>query len=348
MRTNPSTSVSVRFFRQLAWLLDSGSILQEAYAAMQEAAADDAMKRLLATLGVPEGQSVAKWLAKAPDRFPTAVVAAVRDAEAEGKAAQCLQAVASDLFRVDALEDGGRGILFYPAAILMVMTVIGTVYSIFVLPAIRNMFESMGAEELPAVTRLALHLDYWLLVPLICVSILIFSSAALTNFSGRSSRLYRLGTELTLQLLAIMGYRKFRAQLVWARIFRIASVSIERGLNPAAMLRAAAATTLDIAESAQLGQAARLLDGKDVPAALLAMPKLPHFVREMIVIGHRTQRIEEALAFAGDMARELAQGRIAVARQRFEVTAAIVMGLFVGFMVIAMYLPIFKMGQTVS
>ncbi len=347
MRTNPSTSVSVRFFRQLAWLLESGSILQEAYAAMQEAAADDAMKRLLAELGAPEGQSIAKWLANAPDRFPTAIIAAVRDAEAEGKAAQCLDALASDLFRVDALEDGSRSILFYPAAILMVMTLIGGVYTIFVLPAIRNMFESMSAE-LPGITRLALTLDYWLIVPLVLVSLLIFSSSALSNFTGPASRLHRLGSELTQQLLALMGYRKYRAQLVWARIFRIASVSIQHGLTPATMLRAAASTTLDLAEAAQLTQTARLLDGNDVQAALLAMPKLPHFIREMIVIGHRTQRIEEALAFAGDMARELAQGRIAVARQRFEVTAAIVMGLFVGFMVIAMYLPIFKMGQAVS
>ena len=78
------------------------------------------------------------------------------------------------------------------------------------------------------------------------------------------------------------------------------------------------------------------------------MPRLPHFIREMLVIGHKTNRLGDALAFSGTMATELALNKIGVMRQRFEVTAAIVMGLFVGFMVIAMYLPIFKMGHAIG
>ena len=56
----------------------------------------------------------------------------------------------------------------------------------------------------------------------------------------------------------------------------------------------------------------------------------------------------EALALAGSIAKELAMNKIGMIRQRFEVTAAIIIGLFVGVMVIAMYLPIFKMGQIVG
>lgn len=347
MRVNLSTSVSVRFFRQLAWLLQGGGSLVEASVALREAAAEPSMRRLLETLGTPTGDSVAEWLAKVPEKFSAAVIDAVRDAEARGKTPECLDVLASDLFRVDALEDGGRGILFYPAAILLIMTVIGIIYGIFVLPAFKDTFESMGAQ-LPAATQWALKVDYWLVMPLVALTFLIFASVALTAFGKRASALHRLGMELTQQLLAIMGYRKFRAELVWGRITQIAAASVQAGLNPSMMMRAAAVTTLDMTEAGLLCQVAEKLDTQKLPDGLLTMPRLPHFIKEMVVIGHRTNRIEEALAFAGTMARELAQNKIGVARQRFEVTAAIVMGLFVGFMVIAMYLPIFKMGQTVG
>lgn len=347
MRVNLSTSVSVRFFRQLAWLLEGGDSLSGAHGAMQEAAAEPSMKRLLETLGTPGGDSLAEWLSKAPDKFPPAVVEAVRHAEARGKTPECMDVLASDLFRVDAVEDGDRGIMFYPAAVLLVMTLIGVVYSIFVLPSFRQMFDSFGAE-LPWATQVTLKLDYWLMVPLLTLSLLVFSTVVLTGLGKRTSAIYRLGMELSQQLLALMGYRKFRAELVWARITQIAGASAQYGLDPAAMMRAAAANTLDTAEARLLRQAAEKLDDRELPDALLAMPKLPPYIREMVVIGHRTSRIDEALAFAGTMAREVAQNRIGVARQRFEVTAAIIMGLFVGFMVIAMYLPIFKMGQTVG
>ncbi len=347
MRNNFSSTISVRFLRQLAWLLDSGETLAAAHEALREAAADAVMQKLLAELGAPDGASVADWLAKAPDRFAPETVAAVRDAEARGKAAQCLEVLASDLFRTDALEDGGRGILFYPVAVLSVMALIGAVYDIFVLPAFQNMYASFDAH-LPAATRIALVLPQWLIPPMAIVALLVFATIMFSSFSRRMPRLHRLGTELSQQLLAFMGYRRFRAELGWARITRIAAAAAEHGLQPGLMLRAAAAATLDMVEARLLRQAADKFTGQDVAQALLAMPRLPHFIREMLVIGSRTRREAEAMAFAGSLAQEQARGRISVARQRFEVVSAIVMGVFVGFLVVALYLPIFNMATTVE
>ena len=347
MRNNLSMSVTVRFFRQLAWLFESESSLADAVVAMQEAAADADMKRLLQKLGTLPNNSIADWLGKAPDKFPAAVINAVRHAEELQKVPQCLEILASDLFRKDVMEDGGRGILFYPAALMLVMCIVGGTYSIFVLPAFKEMFDSFGAE-LPLPTRLALTMGDWLIVPLLLLTCLVVATAMLTSFGKRASGLYRMGAELTQQLLAIIGYRQFRSQLVWGRVTRIAAASTQYELDTATMLRAAAAHTLDTTEARLLLQAAEGVANKNLSDALLEMPRLPHFIREMLVIGHKTNRLGEALAFSGTMATELALNKIGVMRQRFEVTAAIVMGLFIGFMVIAMYLPIFKMGQAVG
>jgi type IV pilus assembly protein PilC len=347
MRNNFSSTVSVRFLRQLAWLLESGEPLSAAHDALRDAAGDAAMRELLDRLGAPTGNSVADWLVKSPRRFAPAVVDAVRDAESHGKGAQCLDVLASDLFRTDALEDGGRGILFYPIAVLLVMAVIGALYDIFVLPAFGELYASFSTQ-LPAVTRVALALPQWLLPPLVVLALLIFATITFSGFSQRLPRLHRLGVELTQQILAFMGYRRFRAELVWARITRIVGAAAENGLNTGLMMHAAASTTLDVVESRLLRQAAEKLAGQEPLRALLEMPRLPHFIREMLVIGSRTRREAEALAFAGSLAQEQARGRISVARQRFEVVSAIVMGIFVGLMVVALYLPIFNMASAVE
>lgn len=344
MRNNFSSTVSVRFLRQLAWLLDSGETLSGAREALCTAAADAPMQNLLDTLGEPGSTSVAEWLKKAPARFAPEVVAAVQDAEAHGKGAQCLDVLASDLFRTDALEDGGRGILFYPVAILGVMAVIGAVYDIFVLPAFHGLYASFGAH-LPMTTRIALVAPKWLIPPVVIIALLIFASIMFSSFTRRLPPLHRLGVDLTQQLLAFMGYRRFRAELVWARITRIAGAATENELNPALMMRAAAAATLDMVEARLLRQAAEKFTGLGAIEALLAMPRLPKFIREMLVIGSRTQRETEALAYAASLAQEEARGRINVARQRFEVVSAIVMGMFVGFIVVALYLPIFNLAM---
>jgi type IV pilus assembly protein PilC len=215
------------------------------------------------------------------------------------------------------------------------------------LPAFKEAFDSFGAE-LPGATTWALKVTSWLILPLLFLTFLLVATAVLTGFGKRATRMHRLGMELTQQLLAIIGYRQFRAQLVWGRITQIAAASSQYALDPARMMRAAAANTLDMVEAGLLRHAAEGLASKDLPEALLAMPRLPHFIREMVVIGNRTKRLDEALVLAGTMAREQAMNKIGVVRQRFEVTAAIIIGLFVGFMVIAMYLPIFKMGQAVG
>lgn len=344
MRNNFSSTVSVRFLRQLAWLLESGETLPAAHAALREAAGDAAMQALLAELGAPAGASAADWLAQAPGRFAPEVVAAVRDAESRGKAAQCLDVLASDLFRTDALEDGGRGILFYPVAVLSVMALVGAAYDIFVLPAFQSVYASFQAQ-LPMTTRIALALPQWLIPPVAIVALLIFVTVTFSSFSQRVPRLHRLGTDLSQQLLAFMGYRRFRAEMVWARITRIVGAASENGLHPGLMMRAAAAATLDIVEARLLRQAADKFAGQDAAQALLALPRLPQLIREMLVIGSKTGREAEALAFAGSLAQEQARGRINVARQRFEVISAIVMGVFVGFMLIALYLPIFNMAM---
>lgn len=347
MRNMMAMSLSVRFFRQLAWLFESKCSLLDAVSVIHEAAADTDMKRLLEKLGTPSNDSIADWLCPAPEKFPDAVINALRHAEEREKIPECLEMLASDLFRKDVMEDGGRGILFYPAALMMVMGMIGVIYSIFVLPAFKDMFESFGAE-LPWATRMALTMGDWLIIPFLMLICLVLATVMFTSFGKRASGLYRMGSELSQQLLAIIGYRQFRRQLVWGRIVRIAAASAQNSLDTAIMMRAAAANTLDAAEARMLLQATEGMAYKNLPEALLAMPKLPSFIREMVVIGKKTNRLGEALTFSGAMATELSLNKIGVMRQRFEVTAAIVMGLFVGFMLIAMYLPIFKIGQAVG
>lgn len=347
VRNKLSMSVTVRFFRQLAWLFENDTSLANVVASIQEAAVDVEMKRLLQKLGEPSNGSLAEWLGNAPDIFPLEVIHAVRYAEEQQKISACLDMLASDLFRKDVMEDGGRGILFYPAALMLVMCMIGVIYSIFVLPAFQNMFDSFGAE-LPLSTRMALTMGDWLIFPLLVLTCLVVATVMLSNFGKRATVLHRMGMALTQRLLTVIGYRQFRTQLVWGRVTRIAAASLQYELDSATMLRAAAAYTLDETEAGLLLKAAEGLSNKDLSGALLDMQELPDFIREMLVIGLRTNRLGEALAFSGTIATELTLNKIGVMRQRFEVTAAIVMGLFVGFMVIAMYLPIFKMGQVVG
>ena len=347
MRKNLPTGLSVRFYRQLAWLLQSNCSLSEASKTMHEAATESAMTRLLDQLGTPDSEVVSDWLSNAPEAFPSDIVAAIKHAEALGKTPQCLDALASDLFRLDTLEDGGRGILVYPAAIMAIMAVIGVIYSIFVLPSFREVFESFGAQ-LPAPTQFALSLIDWLIIPLLLITGLVVLTVILSRLGKNNTPMHRLGEELSQQLLAIIGYRQYRSQLVWGRAIKISAVSIRHALNTALMLRAAAANTLDKTEAGLLRQMAVKLDGNDLPTAFLTIPKLPPFIQEMLFIGNKTGRFEDALIMAGTMVNELALNKISVIRQRFEVTISIVVGLFVGFMVIAMYLPIFKLGQTVG
>ena len=234
--------------------------------------------------------------------------------------------------------------LLWPLFLLGFLALITLLLMIFVIPAFKEVFSSFGSD-LPGPTLAVMALSdlvvayWWILIALIIA--LPFGVALLRRRSG-------LGMALDGAFLKLPGVRRF---LVKVLVGRMAAL-----LAGAAANRIPFATTIAYLEStlgnrclkavvAALGRDVE--QGTPLSAAWRKQALLPRKMAQMVDIGERSNKLAPVLARAARVHSAEAANAIAVFRQVLFVTAYVLTGIIVGFVVIAMYLPIFKLGSVV-
>ncbi len=336
----------VAFANQLSVMLDTGVPLSDAIAAYTEQGRGPlARVASLLTDRINSGVQFSSALAEHPRVFPRLMVSLVEASEASGTMGTMLERVADYLGDEQRTKRKIRGALMYPLIMLsMGGAVIGFLIA-WVLPRFAGIYEGRDAT-LPAPTQFLLGLSEnvttnWPAI-LAAVVALIAGVVALkiTDFGKRTVDGALLGAP-------VLGpiFRNFHL----TRIARTLATLLAAGIQ----LKEALRIVKGLTPSARWQQLIKRMDetidaGRPISEAVLGTTLIPPSFGQMISAGERTGQLEKALERVADVAEEQFEDSVSTGTQLIEPAMIILMGGVIGGVAVALLLPIFTMGKTMS
>jgi type IV pilus assembly protein PilC len=294
---------------------------------------------------VESGQTLADALRKHPKAFSDLYVNMVAAGEAGGILDTILQRLAQFLEKNDAIIRKVKGAMVYPAVILSVAVIAVSVLLIFVIPTFQNMFASVNLE-LPLPTRLVIGLSnllkhyWWAIIAVIGFTVF----AVVRYYKTPGGRLQIDGLLLRFPVLGDL----LRKSAV-SRFTRTLGTLISSGVSILDGLEITARTAGNMVIHNAVMESRQSIAGGDTISAPLQRSKVfPPMVISMIAVGEQTGGLDEMLSKIADFYDEEVDAAVGTLLSLMEPIMIVVLGVIVGGMVVAMYLPIFDMVNAVQ
>ncbi len=341
-----SSDIAV-FSRQLATMMAAGVPMVQSFEIVGRGHENPSMQDLIMAIkaDVESGSSLAESLAKHPLYFDDLYCSLVHAGEQAGILETLLNKIATYKEKVEAIKGKIKKALFYPAAIMVVAFVITAILLIFVIPQFEDMFASFGAD-LPALTRFVIELSkifqewWWAIFGSIGLTIY-----GLVQLKRRSRKFNHLMDRLILKL-PIIGDIITKATI--ARFARTLSTMFAAGMPLVeAMETVANASGNQVYTEAILGMRDEVATGQQINVAMKTTGLFPNMVVQMLAIGEETGSVDAMLSKVADFYEEEVDNMVDGLSSLLEPVIMAVLGILIGGLVVAMYLPIFKMGQAV-
>ncbi len=333
------------FTRQLASLLAGGMNLAPALTALIEQYAGQPMGHLVAALQkqVQSGQSLSDALAGYPRLFNRLYVSLVQAGQAGGQLDRTLEHVADLLESRAQLASQVRAALVYPAVMACAAAGVVAFLLSYVIPGISEIFLELD-RPLPAITRLLVSISvfcrdgFWFIVAGIVAIVL----AGRYWFNTQQGRLWWDQWKLRLPLI---GPLCMQAETI--RFCRTLGILLESGVG----ILPALSLVREVVQNRYLSAALEPLrqaigDGQSLAGALKQSGLLAPIVHHTIAVGEMSGQVEAGLERMAGIYEEQLQRQVRTLTTLLEPVIMIVMGVVVGFIVLAMLLPIFEINQT--
>ena len=337
----------VSFAHQLAVMLDTGVPIAEAMESITTQTANPALQGVLeqVTETIQGGDRLATALAEHPKVFPNVMVSLVEASEASGSMGVMLERVSDYLAKEQAIIGRIRGALTYPAVMLAIALLVVVGLMVFILPRFSKMYAAKGAA-LPGPTRVMMwlsdslihHWYYWVggIVLLIGVFIVWVSTEAGKNVLA----------VLQLRTPVIGGLFQ---KLFVARACRTMGTMLDAGVPILEMVGIVRRVTNNRLFDAMWDNVTEHLErGGQLSDALRESDLIPSQVVQMISSGEKSGRMGSVLSRVADYAEQEFDAQVKAATQLIEPVMIVAMGVFIGFLAIALLLPVFQAGQTMS
>jgi type IV pilus assembly protein PilC len=333
--------------RQLATMMSSGVPLVQSFEIVGKGHENPNMQKLILDIKghVEAGNNLADALAKHPFYFDDLYVNLVRAGEAGGILETLLDKIATYKEKTEAIKGKIKKALFYPAAVLVMAFVVTAVLMIFVIPQFAALFNDFGAD-LPAMTLFVISLsnyfvDYW---------VFIFGgvAGAIWGFFQlkKRNRNFRHALERLSLKIPVIGDILIKATI--ARFARTLATLFAAGVPLVeAMDSVAGAAGNIVYGSAILRMRDEIATGTQLQASMRDSQLFPNMVVQMVAIGEESGSIDHMLGKVADFYEEEVDNAVDAMSSLMEPMIMAVLGVLIGGLVIAMYLPIFKMGQVV-
>jgi len=342
-----STRDVVIFTRQFATMINSGLPLVQSLnilsAQTENAKLKDVSKAVV--FDVEAGNTLADALAKHPNAFPQLYVNMVAAGEAGGILDTILLRLATFLEKNDRLIRKVKSAMIYPAVIFTVAFAAVAVLLIFVIPVFRSMFESVHME-LPLPTRIVIGLSdflrsYWWAV---------LGSIAGGTFAFRKFNDTHGGKrKVDGALLAMPVLGDVLRKSAVSRFTRTLGTLVSSGVSILDGLEITAKTAGNtIIHDAIMASRSSIAGGDTIAAPLEKSGVFPPMVISMIAVGEQTGGLDEMLSKIADFYDDEVDVAVSGLLSLLEPIMILFLGVIVGGMIVAMYLPIFGMLQTVQ
>jgi len=329
-----------RFTRQFAVMIEAGLPLVQCLDILAAQTTNKVLAKVIANVRdtVSSGSTLADALAKEKKVFDQLYVSMIEAGEVGGALDVILKRLADYREKADAIKRKIKGALTYPAIMLVMLVLISFIMLTFIIPIFAGMFEGLGAE-LPKPTQIVINLSNWLkgnLHLIIGGAILIVIIYKLMRKNSKT-RYYIDYLFLKLPLFGML----IRKTAV-ARFSRTLGTLIQSGVNIIDALQVTAKTAgNDVIARAIKNAIIAISQGETIAKPLEESGVFPPMVVQMINVGEKTGNLDTMLAKIADFYEEEVDSAVETLTAMIEPLMTVIMGIVVGGLLVAMYLPMF-------
>jgi type IV pilus assembly protein PilC len=331
----------------MATMMNSGVPLVQSFEIIGKGHENPAMANLIMTIkaDVEAGNPLAEALAKHSRHFDDLYCNLVRAGEHAGILDTLLDKIATYMEKTESLKSKIKKAMFYPIAVIVVAFIVTTILMLFVIPQFQEMFSSFGAD-LPALTLLVIAISkffqhyWWLIFGGIGTAIYCFFEA-----KQRSAK-FRHFLDRAVLKVPVFGSIMNKAAI--ARFSRTLSTMFAAGVPLVeAMATVAGASGNIVYSEAILRIRDDIATGAPLNQSMRQTDLFPNMVVQMVAIGEEAGSVDSMLAKAADFYEQEVDDAVDGLSSLLEPVIMVFLGVVIGGLVVAMYLPIFKMGQVV-
>ena len=333
------------FARQLTTMMGAGVPLVQAFEIVSNGLDNKAMSRVVNQIkaDVEGGSSLTVALKSHPEQFDDLFCNLVEAGEQSGTLEKLLNEVAVYKEKTEALKAKIKSAMFYPVAVLVVAFIVTAILLIFVVPQFETLFESVGSD-LPAFTKMVVNLsefmqEWWLII-FGAIGGVVF---ALKSIHKKSLK-FRDKTDALVLKLPVIGEIVHKAST--SKFARTLSTMSSAGVPLVeAMDSVAGAAGNAVYRDAVLRMRDDTSTGQRLTASMRQQDLFSNMAIQMVSIGEESGALDDMLAKVADYYEEEVDNAVEALTSMMEPLIMSFLGIVVGGLVVAMYLPIFKMGD---
>ncbi len=335
------------FTRQLATMMKAGVPLLQSFDIVAKGHSNANMARLIQSLrsDVETGTSLNEAFRKYPLHFDALFCNLVAAGEQAGILEELLARLATYKEKTLAIKAKIKSAMFYPISILVVAFVVTAVIMIWVVPAFKEVFASFGAD-LPTPTLMVMSMsDFFVTWWHVILGILLLGGYGFFEAWRRSSRMQRIMDRL---LLRVPVFGSVIRKATIARWSRTLSTMFDAGVPVAESLDSVGgASGNTVYADASKRIQTEVSTGTSLTVAMQNANVFPNMVIQMASIGEESGALGQMLGKIADFYEEEVDEAVKSLSSLLEPIIMVILGVLIGGLVIAMYLPIFKLGAVV-
>ena len=335
------------FARQLATMLQAGIPMVQCFDIIGNGHDKPSMQKLVLAIkaDVEAGTTLHEALAKHPIYFDDLFVNLVEAGEHAGALETLLDKVATYKEKTEALKKKIKKAMFYPAAVLVVAAIVTAILLIFVIPQFESLFKDFGAD-LPAFTQMVINLSKFVQSKGWLLALIIGGSGYAFFYFKKRSRPMRLFLDRVSLKAPVLGPILVKAAI--ARYARTLATMFAAGVPLVEALTSVAGATGNIVyEEGTLKIRDDVATGQRLQRSMESTGLFSNMVVQMIAVGEESGSLDTMSGKVADFYEADVDAAVDAMSSLLEPLIMAILGVLVGGMVIAMYLPIFKLGAVV-
>jgi len=333
--------------RQIATMLSAGVSLIQTIDMIGQGHAKQPMRKMLGDIGheVKSGNPLSFALRKYPEQFDDLYCDLVQTGEQSGALETIYERIATYKEKAEALKSKIKKAMFYPIAVLVVAFIVTTILLIFVVPQFEQIFQGFGAE-LPAFTQMVLNIsrfvqDYGA-----------FIAVGMAGFAVAFQRTYKrskkLRDSIDAKVLKTPVVGEILKKAAIARFTRTLSTTFAAGVPLIEALDSAAGASGNaVYRDAILFIKTEVAGGLPMNTAMRSTQVFPDMVTQMVAIGEESGSVDAMLDKVASIYEREVDDMVDGLTSLLEPMIMAVLGVVIGGLIVAMYLPIFQMGMVV-
>jgi type IV pilus assembly protein PilC len=335
----------ILFTRYLSTLVTAGLPILQALDIIAKDPENPTLQGLVLAIrgNIAGGKTLSESFAQHPKYFDDLYVSLIRAGEKSGTLEKILNRLGNYLERTEALKRKVKKALIYPTAIVSVAFAVGLILLLFVVPSFERIFHSFGAQ-LPFFTELVIRLSnflrtYWWIVAVAITGLVLY-----IRYLKKTSENFKMQVDRWSLKIYIIG--PILTKSIIARFTRTLSITLDAGMP----IVEATNSMTDLMGNRIYAKAVKkicddIISGNQLNIAISNTKLFPNMVVQMIAIGEASGSLSSMLSKVADYYEDDVNNIVDNLSSLLEPLIMILLGIIIGGFVVAMYLPIFKIGS---